>query len=123
MKFFEKKVEEKHPIDKEIDSVLESLKSYSADTEEYRNAMGSLERLVALKKELYGDDKKSLKDGFFKVTGRIFETLTDARLVAAAVTSVVYVWWGKTCMRYDEEGHIPPTRMLGNGPKPPKQGL
>jgi len=123
MKFFEKKEIEEHPIDKEIKSVMESLKSYSPDTEDYRNAMGSLERLVALRKELCGEDKRTIKQVFFGIMKKIFETITDARLIAAVVSSVVYVWWGKACMRYDADGHIPPTRMLGNGPKPPKQGL
>lgn len=111
---------EKHPLDKEIDSVIESLKSYSADTEDYEKAISNLERLVALRKDVCGEDKKTKKEVFKGIAGKIFDGITDPRVIVGALTSVVYVWWGKMCMYYDHEGNIPPNRMLSNGPKPPK---
>ena len=111
---------EKHPLDKEIDSVIESLKSYSPDTEDYEKAVANLERLVALRKDICGEDKKTKKEVFKGIVNKVFESVTDPRVIVGALTSVVYVWWGKMCMYYDHEGNIPPNRMLSNGPKPPK---
>ena len=116
----EKTVKEQHPLDKEIASVIESMQSYSPDTEDYKNALESLERLTALRKEICGEDEKTKMESFKDICRKIFENLTDPRVIVGVITSVVYVWWGKTCMFYDHEGNIPPNRMLSNGPKPPK---
>ena len=116
-----KETAEKHPLDVEIESVIESLKSYSPDTEDYHKAVESLERLTALRKDLYGEPKKTGKEVLKGIGVKIFDGITDPRVVVGVVTSAVYVWWGKLCMYYDREGNIPPNRMLSNGPKPPKQ--
>lgn len=120
MKWFKKKEVEKHPLDKEIDSVIESLKSYSPDTQEYKDALDSLERLTGLRKEVCGEDEKTKMEVFKGICKKIFESVTDPRVIVGVITSVVYVWWGKMCMWYDHEGNIPPNRMMSNGPKPPK---
>lgn len=120
--FFRKKEKEQHPLDKEIDSVIESLKSYSPDTEEYQKALASLERLTALRKEVCGEDEKTKMEVFKGICKKIFDGITDPKVIVGVITSVVYVWWGKMCMWYDHEGNIPPNRMLSNGPKPPKAG-
>ena len=120
MEWFKKKEVEEHPLDKEIDSVIESLKSYSPDTEEYKKALESLERLTALRKEVCGEDKKTKMEVFKGICKKIFDGLTDPRTMVGVITSVVYVWWGKMCMYYDHEGNIPPNRMMSNGPRPPK---
>lgn len=111
---------EPSPLDKEIDSVIKSLESYSADTEDYSKAVGNLERLVALKKDICGEDKKTKLEAFKDIMKKLFENVTDPRVIVGVFTSVVYIWWGRLCMYYDQEGHIPPNRMMGNGPRPPK---
>lgn len=103
-----------------LDDALHGLSAYPPSDERHWKAMESLERLAKVKKDLIGDDVEAKENWFQYITKRIFETATDPRVIVAAVTSVVYVWWGKTCMYYDQEGHIPPSRMMGNGPKPPK---
>lgn len=118
-KFWEKK-KRIDPMEEEFENALHTLSAYPPDDERHWKAMESLERLAKVKKELAGENEEAKEEGFKYIVKRIFETVTDPRVIVAAVTSVVYVWWGKTCMFYDMEGHIPPTRMLGNGPKPPK---
>ena len=118
---FRKKVNvEPSPLDKEIDQVIESLRSYSADTDDYSKAVDNLERLVALKKDLCGEDKKTKLEAFKDIMKKLFENVTDPRVIVGVITSAVYIWWGRLCMFYDQEGHIPPNRMMGNGPRPPK---
>lgn len=118
-KFWEKKTE-KDPMEQELENALHTLSAYPPDDERHWKAMESLERLAKVKKEVCGDNEETKENGFKYICRRIFETVTDPRVVAVAISSVVYVWWGKACMLYDSEGQIPPTRMLNNGPKPPK---
>ena len=66
---------EPSPLDKEIDSVIKSLKSYSADTDDYSKAVNNLERLVALKKDLCGEDKKTKLEAFKDIMKKLFEKI------------------------------------------------
>ena len=120
LKFWQKEVK-KDPFEEELENALHELSSYPPDDDRHWKAMESLERLAKVKKDLVADgDVEASEKGFKYICKRVFETVTDPKVIACAISSVVYVWWGNRCMYYDREGNIPPNRMLSNGPKPPK---
>lgn len=119
-KFWQKEIK-KDPMEEELENALHTLSSYPPDDERHWKAMESLERLAKVKRELVADgDEETKEKGFKYICKRIFETITDPKVIGVAISSVVYVWWGNRCMYYDAEGNIPPNRMLSNGPRPPK---
>ncbi len=112
---------EQNPLDYEIEQCIKTLHSYSPDTPDYKEALDSLERLTELRKDICGEDEKTKWEVFKSIINKLWEGVTDPRVIVGVISSLVYIWWGKSCMYYDHEGNIPPNRMLSNGPKPPKQ--
>lgn len=104
------------PVETEHEALVRSLASYSGDSEEYGKVLENLDRLTEIKMK----EKTSEESKLHKVGSKIFDAVTDPRVWVACITSAVYVWWGDRCMKYDEDGHIPPNRMMGNGPRAPR---
>lgn len=87
----------------------------------YELVLDRMDRYVGMKKDLSEVEEEPEK-GFKAIAKKVFDAVTDPKVIATGIASAVYVWWGQTCMKYDADGQIPPNRMLGNGPKPPKVG-
>ena len=119
----EKETEEEFDMEKEVEKNFHILSEMAAELDpedpRYDAIQAKMAEYVGMKNDLHTDEVEPEK-GAKAVLKRIFDTITDPKVIATGIASAVYIWWGERCMYYDENGHVPPNRMLGNGPMPPK---
>lgn len=126
---FKKQEQEQYSMEQDIEYQFARLSDMLADIppedERFKLVEERMRAFVGMKKDLHSIDTESedKKEAGY-VIGRLIDGITDPKTIATllqvGIATVSFIWWGSVCMSYDFDGKIPPYKMLGFGPRPPK---